>query len=693
MRMLSSQGEGHDTYRYFTLQKCRNCCLSVIMCRVLLTESTPCSVCSTTIHHLVSLRRSSSKILCFSMVSALTRFKYAVPCVFCFRHSRCSGCVLWVSDNTRDACAGWTTPVALYTKSEHWRLSGGLVHAASTSTEVSGSPQQHHTEQSRGEKGFRVWATEQISKRNFCLNACLCTKDVPCFQELVQKHCKLAVHYTNELNKWAKEDYYMQNVHVFELPHTLVSKNRSCGILAKLLRRGLWTEKKTFFASLCYQNCHVVTSSCPLLWWIPYNRKTRRSKLRKDSKKWTPDAERKRLDTRIQEIDTPFSVYATMLKFYVNIFLFIACPGSGKIAGTAGFTRGTRRWRRISQSKSARHVKAATLHWEIWCLFWSVKNVSTQVEREHDSLTCTPNETDFPFQPALKKLGFSSPADLQMGINKLNNSINKLNNKILAEETEAPDTPPKPKKAKSVRTRFRCVEKAARAAGENLWRWKPPELKISNLYLNTCMCWNDCTPAICCTVSGWWAPLSLTWWEDSFCLQNYDGFCVGFAGTCAESRDVEWTGQDGVCGPSAPAKTGGSLFSTCNDTGHTRPRKAATRILLAYLWSRVFSVLCVILYFFRQELLDKRAQRKQHKADMAKRRTLASQQRMKIITELASELLWPCLVQYSCHNSQLNTILSVSMALSWNRNVWQVGERKKTHLVQTTRTGMCTNKL
>ena len=38
-----------------------------------------------------------------------------------------------------------------------------------------------------------------------------------------------------------------------------------------------------------------------------------------------------------------------------------------------------------------------------------------------------------------------------------------------------------------------------------------------------------------------------------------------------------------------------------------------------------------------QELLDKRAQRKQHKADMAKRRTQASQQRMKIITELASK--------------------------------------------------------
>ena len=54
------------------------------------------------------------------------------------------------------------------------------------------------------------------------------------------------------------------------------------------------------------------------------------------------------------------------------------------------------------------------------------------------------------FQNALKKLGFTSIADLQMGINKLNNSINKLNNKILADETEAPDTPPKPKKAKSV---------------------------------------------------------------------------------------------------------------------------------------------------------------------------------------------------------------------------------------------------
>ncbi len=55
------------------------------------------------------------------------------------------------------------------------------------------------------------------------------------------------------------------------------------------------------------------------------------------------------------------------------------------------------------------------------------------------------------FQHALKKMGFSSYSDLQMNINKLNNSINKLNNKILAEETEvAPDTPPKPKKIKTV---------------------------------------------------------------------------------------------------------------------------------------------------------------------------------------------------------------------------------------------------
>ena len=37
----------------------------------------------------------------------------------------------------------------------------------------------------------------------------------------------------------------------------------------------------------------------------------------------------------------------------------------------------------------------------------------------------------------------------------------------------------------------------------------------------------------------------------------------------------------------------------------------------------------------RQDLIDKRSERKQHKQNMTKRRTQASQQRMKIITELA----------------------------------------------------------
>ena len=37
----------------------------------------------------------------------------------------------------------------------------------------------------------------------------------------------------------------------------------------------------------------------------------------------------------------------------------------------------------------------------------------------------------------------------------------------------------------------------------------------------------------------------------------------------------------------------------------------------------------------RQEILNKRSERKQRKADMTKRRTQASQQRMKLITELA----------------------------------------------------------
>ena len=35
----------------------------------------------------------------------------------------------------------------------------------------------------------------------------------------------LSVNYMRDLNKWAEEDYYMKNVHIFELPHILVSDN------------------------------------------------------------------------------------------------------------------------------------------------------------------------------------------------------------------------------------------------------------------------------------------------------------------------------------------------------------------------------------------------------------------------------------------------------------------------------------
>ena len=37
----------------------------------------------------------------------------------------------------------------------------------------------------------------------------------------------LSVNYMSDLNKWAEEDYYMKNVHIFELPHILVSKRDS----------------------------------------------------------------------------------------------------------------------------------------------------------------------------------------------------------------------------------------------------------------------------------------------------------------------------------------------------------------------------------------------------------------------------------------------------------------------------------
>ena len=41
-----------------------------------------------------------------------------------------------------------------------------------------------------------------------------------------------------------------------------------------------------------------------------------------------------------------------------------------------------------------------------------------------------------PFQRGLVGLGFTTPMELQMEINKLNNAINRLNNKIISDETE-----------------------------------------------------------------------------------------------------------------------------------------------------------------------------------------------------------------------------------------------------------------
>ena len=54
------------------------------------------------------------------------------------------------------------------------------------------------------------------------------TKHVHKFQELVQGHCMLSQDYMNDLKKWAVEDYYMKNVHIFELPHTMVSAESQC---------------------------------------------------------------------------------------------------------------------------------------------------------------------------------------------------------------------------------------------------------------------------------------------------------------------------------------------------------------------------------------------------------------------------------------------------------------------------------
>ncbi len=49
-------------------------------------------------------------------------------------------------------------------------------------------------------------------------------------QELVQGHCHMSADYFSDLSKWAVEDYYSKNVHIFELPHTksMVSVSDSC---------------------------------------------------------------------------------------------------------------------------------------------------------------------------------------------------------------------------------------------------------------------------------------------------------------------------------------------------------------------------------------------------------------------------------------------------------------------------------
>ena len=39
-------------------------------------------------------------------------------------------------------------------------------------------------------------------------------------QELVRHHCMLASNYVDALDLWAGEDYYVTNVHKFQLPYT-----------------------------------------------------------------------------------------------------------------------------------------------------------------------------------------------------------------------------------------------------------------------------------------------------------------------------------------------------------------------------------------------------------------------------------------------------------------------------------------
>lgn len=59
----------------------------------------------------------------------------------------------------------------------------------------------------------------------------------------------------------------------------------------------------------------------------------------------------------------------------------------------------------------------------------------------------------------------------------------------------------------------------------------------------------------------------------------------------------------------------------------------------------------IILFYLPQKLLDIRNAKKQRKADLAKRRTYASQQRMKMITQLVSGryFYWTLIFMFKMH--------------------------------------------
>ena len=80
---------------------------------------------------------------------------------------------------------------------------------------------------------------------------------------------------------------------------------------------------------------------------------------------------------------------------------------------------------------------------------------------------------------------------------------------------------------------------------------------------------------------------------------------------------------------------------------------------------------CEYTFTYFQKIVDTRQRRKQRRSDMAKRRTLAAQQRMKIITELAqgkcgAEYLWRLYLDGLVQNCSNSSAVAIEPSQAWS---------------------------